>query len=123
MVQNKVLFLIGLAMRAGKVASGEFAAEKAVKSGLASVVLVAGDASENTKKMFANMCTYYKVPVYFYSDKETLGAAIGKVYRASVAVTDEGFGKAIEDRLRDDYEKMNEEKKDGGSKYGKNQSK
>lgn len=95
MKQNKVLSLAGLAMKAGKVASGEFATEKAVKSGLARLVLVAGDASDNTKKMFTNMCVYHKVPVYVYSDKETLGAAIGRQYRASLAITDEGFAKAV----------------------------
>ena len=82
MTKNKILSLAGLAMKAGKVASGEFATEKAVKSGLARLVLVAGDASDNTKKMFANMCDYYKVPLYYYGDKETLGAAIGRQYRA-----------------------------------------
>lgn len=95
MKQNKILSLAGLAMKAGKVASGEFATEKAVKSGLARLVLVAEDASDNTKKMFANMCDYYKVPLYFYSDKETLGAAIGRQYRASLALTDEGFAKTV----------------------------
>lgn len=95
MKQNKILSLAGLAMKAGKVASGEFATEKAVKTGLARVVLVAEDASDNTKKMFVNMCDYYKVPLYLYGDKETLGAAIGRQYRASLALTDEGFAKAI----------------------------
>ena len=95
MTKNKILSLAGLAMKAGKVASGEFATEKAVKSGLARVVLVAGDASDNTKKMFANMCDYYKVPLYYYGDKETLGAAIGRQYRASLALTDEGFAEAV----------------------------
>ncbi len=95
MKQNKIFSLAGLAMKAGKVASGEFATEKAVKSGLARLVLVAEDASDNTKKMFANMCDYYKVPLYFYGDKETLGAAIGRQYRASLALTDEGFAKAV----------------------------
>mgnify|MGYP002512957260 CR=1 FL=1 len=95
MKQNKILSLAGLAMKAGKVASGEFATEKAVKSGLARLVLVAEDASDNTKKMFANMCDYYNVPLYYYSDKETLGAAIGRRYRASLALTDEGFAKTV----------------------------
>lgn len=95
MKQDKVLSLIGLAQRAGRVASGEFATEKAVKSGHAAVVFVAGDSSDNTKKMFKNMCTFYKVPIYFYSDKETLGHAIGKQFRASLAVTDMGFRNTI----------------------------
>ena len=96
MKQDKALAMIGLAQKAGKIVSGEFATEKAVKTGKAALVIVAGDASENTKKMFTNMCAFYEVPVYFYSDKETLGHAIGKQFRASLAVADEGFRNTIE---------------------------
>lgn len=92
--------MLGLAQKAGKIASGEFSTEKAIKSGKASVVIVADDSSDNTKKMFKNMCDYYKVPVYYYSDKETLGHAIGKQFRASLAVIDEGFGKQIQKHMR-----------------------
>ena len=60
MKQDRVLSMIGLAQKAGKVASGEFATEKAVKTKKASVVVVASDASDNTKKMFSDMCKYYK---------------------------------------------------------------
>lgn len=52
--------MLGLAQRAGKVASGEFSTEKAVKSKKAFLVVVASDASDNTKKMFSDMCTFYK---------------------------------------------------------------
>lgn len=92
--------MLGLAQKAGKIASGEFSTEKAIKSGKASVVIVADDSSDNTKKMFKKMCDYYKVPVYYYSDKETLGHAIGKQFRASLAVIDEGFGKQIQKHMR-----------------------
>ena len=64
--------MIGLAMKAGKVASGEFSTEKAVKEHKAYMVIVADDSSDNTKKNFRNMCEYYKVPVYFFSNKEEL---------------------------------------------------
>ena len=50
----KVLSLVGLATRAGKTVSGEFSTEKSVKSGKGYLVLVAGDASENTRKKFRN---------------------------------------------------------------------
>lgn len=101
MKQDKVLSLIGLAQRAGRVASGEFATEKAVKSHQASVVFVAGDSSDNTKKMFTNMCAFYKIPMYIYSDREALGHSIGKQFRASLAVMDAGFKKAIEKNLKE----------------------
>ena len=99
MTGNKVLSLIGLATKAGKTASGEFLTEREVKSGKAALVIVAGDASENAKKKFRNMCDYYKVPIYFYEDKDTLGHAMGKQFRASLAVLDEGFAKGIRKHL------------------------
>ena len=99
MTGNKVLSLIGLATKAGKTASGEFLTEREVKSGKAALVIVAVDASENTKKKFRNMCDYYKVPIYFYEDKDTLGHAMGKQFRASLAVLDEGFAKGIRKHL------------------------
>ena len=99
MTGNKVLSLIGLATKAGKTASGEFLTEREVKSGKAALVIVAGDASENTKKKFRKMCDYYKVPIYFYEDKDNLGHAMGKRFRASLAVLDEGFAKGIRKHL------------------------
>ena len=92
---NKVLSLIGLASKAGRIASGEFSTEKSVKTGKAFLVFVAGDASENTKKKFRNMCDFYEVPVYFLADKEALGRFCGKQFRASLAVQDENFAKAM----------------------------
>ena len=99
MMQNKVYSALGLATRAGKTESGEFATEKAVKSGKAFLAIVAADASDNTKKMFTNMCTYYEVPCVIYGTKGELGHAIGKEYRASLAVTNAGFAKMIEKQL------------------------
>lgn len=92
---NHILSMLGLAAKAGKIASGEFATEKAVKSKKAFLVIVADDASENTKKMFRNMCTFYKVPMAELANKEELGHCIGKQFRASIAVTEEGFSKSL----------------------------
>ena len=87
--------MLGLAAKAGKVASGEFSTEKEVKSGNACLVIVAEDASDNTKKLFRNMCKYYEVPMEIFATKEELGHWIGKAYRASICILDEGFAKSI----------------------------
>ena len=92
---DRIFGLLGLAAKAGKVQSGEFSTEKSVKSGRAFLVIVSEESSENTKKMFRNMCTYYKVPYYEFGSKEELGHALGKEMRASLAIQDEGFSKAI----------------------------
>ena len=79
---------------------GEFSTEKAVKEGRAYLVIVAGDSSDNTKKMFSNMTDFYEVPMYIYSDKETLGHCIGKEFRASLAIVNEGLAHSVEDKLK-----------------------
>ena len=99
MEQDRVLSLIGLATKAGKCASGEFMTENETKSGKAALVIVAEDASDNTKKKFRDMCKFYEVPIYFYGDKDTLGHAMGKEFRASLAILDEGFAKGIRKQL------------------------
>ena len=91
---NKVAALLGLATKAGRLVSGEFMTEKAVKTGEAFLVIVSEEASNNTKKMFRNMCSFYSVPMYCYGTKDELGHCIGKEFRASMAVTEEGFAKS-----------------------------
>lgn len=108
---KKILSYLSLATKAGRIASGEFSTEKAVKERKAAIVIVAGDASDNTQKMFQNMCNYYKVPIYFFGEKVQLGHAMGKKYRASLAVLDKGLAGAIEKQL-----------KNGGNEYGENEN-
>ena len=102
---NKVLSLLGLSNKAGRLVSGEFSTETAVKTGKACLVLVSREASENTKKKFRNMCDYYQVPIAVYGGKEELGGSIGQEYRASLAVTDPGFAGAIRKQLENEDER------------------
>ena len=98
-MDKRVLGTLGLAMRAGHVVSGEFMTEKAIRDGDARLVIVAEDASDNTKKKFSDSCKYYKIAYALYGDKEMLGNAIGKQFRASLAVTDKGFAASISKNL------------------------
>ena len=96
---DRVLSMLGIAAKSGNVVSGEFSTEKAVKTGAAWLVIVSEEASENTKKHFTDMTDFYEVPLYFYGDKESLGGAIGKEFRASLAIVDENLAKAVESKL------------------------
>lgn len=95
MNKNKIFSLLGLATRSRNVVSGEFMTEKAVKSCKAELVIVGENASENTKKMFSNMCDFYQVPMVIFGTKEELGHAMGKEMRASLAITDSGFADSL----------------------------
>lgn len=110
MQRNKVLSYLGLATRAGRTVSGEFCVEKSVKQHRAKLVIVSEEASENSKKNFRNICTYYKVPLYFFGSSEELSRACGKEFRISMAVEDEGLAKAA-------IRQLEQKTGIGGSKY------
>lgn len=92
---NRALSMLGIATKAGKTVTGEFMTEKALKEGTAFLVVVAADASENTKKKFSNMCKHYQITMKVFSDKISLGNACGKEFRASLAITDAGLAKSV----------------------------
>ena len=92
---DKRLGMLGLAAKAGSVASGGFAAEKAITEGKAYFVIIAEDASDNTKKKFENKSRYYGSPYVMCGNMDELGHAIGKEDRTVLAITDEGFAKTF----------------------------
>ncbi len=96
---RKKLSMLMIAAKAGRICSGEYQVENAIKSGEAHFIIIAADASENTKHKFQNKCNFYEVPFVLCSTKENLGRMIGKDDRSCVAVTDIGFAKQLIDRF------------------------
>ena len=82
-------------MRGRNLVSGEFQTLEAIKKGSAMLVIIAEDASDNTRKLFEDKCSFYRVPVIEYGTKEDLGRAIGKDMRSSVGVCDAGLADAV----------------------------
>ena len=93
--------LIGLCQKAGYAKAGEFQTEKYAKSGAAFLVIVAEDASENTKKKFKNMSDFYQIPYFEFGNKDDLGNSIGCEFRASLAITNKGLADKIISKLKD----------------------
>jgi len=94
-VKEKLLQMLGLAMRARKLISGEDSVIQAVRSGKAKLVLLATDASANTVKKVTDKCRYYAVSCHTVCNRYELGRAIGKEGRVVLAVTDENFADSI----------------------------
>lgn len=92
---TKALGLISLAKKAGRVTSGESACKEAIRFGSSHLIIIAEDASANTRKNISDSCIYYEVPYVVSFDKETLGHSIGNEYNAVVSINDEGFAKGI----------------------------
>lgn len=115
-MSEKIYSFISLAKKAGKVLSGEFACEKAIKAEKTALIIVAEDASENTKKKFSDMCSYREIDIRYFGQKDLLGRYIGKEIRAVVAVTEQNFAIRIKEMI--DGGNLH----DGGGQFGKTQN-
>lgn len=91
--------ILSIAAAAGKICSGEFQTEEAITRGKACFVIIAGDASENTKKKFSDKCRYRGIPFVEYGTKESLGHRIGKEERSTAACLDPGLAAQLVDRF------------------------
>ncbi len=92
MNELKIYQLIGICQKARKLVSGEFACKKAVLDNSACLIIVAHDASENTKKLFRDKCSYRSIKCLVWSEKEKLGNILGKDQRAVIAILDQKLG-------------------------------
>ena len=98
--EKKLISLLGIAKKAGRVVSGTDMAVESVRSGKKNSVkllLLAADASANTVKRIENTGAYHKVPVIRLSvNKAELARLTGSGAELSaVGVTDTGFVEAM----------------------------
>ena len=80
--------MLSLSQRAGKLAVGERGCEMALQSGEAVLVIIAEDASDNTKKKFMQKAFHYNVKCFELGTKVDIGSVIGKDGAAVVALKD-----------------------------------
>lgn len=92
---QKIRSLLGIAMRAGKLVSGEDGTMIDLKKGKLNLVIVAEDASNNTKKLFKDKSSFRHVNCIELSTKSELGISIGKDSRAVIGIKDIGFANKI----------------------------
>lgn len=93
----KLINIISIACRAGKVISGEFVIEKTL-SGKNNVklLLLASDVATATKGKYEKLSQNSKTLLrYTELTKDEMANSIGKTDRAAIAICDEGFKKAI----------------------------
>ncbi|PZJ57675.1 hypothetical protein C7P76_04355 [Staphylococcus aureus] len=101
---DQILNFLGLAMRAGKVKTGESVIVNEIKKGNLKLVIVANDASDNTAKLITDKCKSYKVPFRKFGNRNELGIELGKGERVNVGITDPGFAKKLLSMI-DEYHK------------------
>lgn len=91
---SRLLGMVGLCARAGKLKSGESACEQLLKSGDALLLLMDEEISPRGEKQLADACVYAGVELVRVPGGK-LGAAIGKPGRMAACVVDPGFADRI----------------------------
>ena len=112
---NRVINYLGIARKAGKLATGEEAVRTASKTGRAKLVLLANDAAPNAVRRAQSFTDGKKsilltVPL----TKVELAHAVGNAMCAMAAVTDAGLAAAVANALKTDSD--NEEYREASEK-------
>lgn len=94
-MNDRLLGMVGLAVRAGKAAFGVFMTEKAIDEGRARLVIASEDIGASNRRRIENRCADLDVKLIFYSDKASLSHAAGKKDMPVIAICDDGFAQAI----------------------------
>jgi ribosomal protein L7Ae-like RNA K-turn-binding protein len=90
-----VLRFLGLARRAGALATGTSATRDALRRGRARLVVTAADAAEGQLDKLEGLLRARAVRRITVGTRTELGAAVGGPPLTAVAVLDEGFAKQV----------------------------
>ena len=99
-MDNNILNMFGLALRAGRLEVGEEPVGAVCRARDCRLIIVARDAADNTFRRVrhfadAGQCLWISVPF----TKDELGSAVGRTSCAMLALTDIGFAESIVKKL------------------------
>lgn len=92
---HKVLMLLGLAKRAGKVVVGTDAVISKLQANKLNLIFVASDASNATIDKIEKKAFYYNVTIIKSFTSEELSRCIGSNNNKVIGLYDQGFKKAM----------------------------
>lgn len=99
-MSNEIYPFLGLMQKSGNLSSGGEIVEKEIRKGNCLLLIIAEDASENTKKKFKGLAELHNINYVIFGNKEELGFFIGKNERSTLAVKDSGMAEALIKKIR-----------------------
>ncbi len=89
-MDNQIKGTLGLCARARKLSTGSTLIED-IRKQRVFFVIIATDASDNTKKKISDKCKFYNIEYVEKYQSEEISNAIGKANRMAVGIMDKGF--------------------------------
>lgn len=99
MLVNKVLGLLGISAKAGKIVSGTDIVLENIDKQKIKLVVIAKDSATRTINNFKFICDKQKIPILVYGTIEENSKAIGKINRAVIGLKDEKLAEAIKKEI------------------------
>ena len=95
MTNNKILGMLGISAKAGKVVSGTDSCIDAMSKNKVKLLIVSEEASDKTKKNFKYYSDKYSVTMVVLGEIEELSKSIGKKNKAIIGICDTNLSKSI----------------------------
>lgn len=97
--ERKILGMIGLSAKAGNMVCGTDATIQDIERHKVSLVIVAKDSSEKTRKNMKFICDKNKVRIIEFGKINDLSQAIGKNNKAIIGIKSKNIAQGIENLL------------------------
>ena len=88
MINKKILGLIGLSAKAGKISFGADSVETQIRKRKINLVIIAENSSERTKDKFKKLSEENDIPYIIVGEIDELSKAIGKSNKAIIGIKD-----------------------------------
>lgn len=95
-VLERVLSMLSISRKAGKVVDGREAVEKGMEKGKIILLLLAQDLSAGSMKQITEKCLRRGIKYYICLSKDEIGDFLGKGERVAVGITDKSFSALME---------------------------
>lgn len=98
-MNTKLLATLGMTRKANKLFIGETLLKEISKNNI-NLVIIATDASDNSKKALINKCSYYKTKYVIILSKREIAKAISKSLVSGVGISDKNFAIKFENIMK-----------------------
>ena len=100
-MKDKILSYMGFARKSGNLISGSNTCSITMKKGKVKLLLIAEDASDNTKDKMTGEAKARGVCVVVYGDGEEMSHAVGESGRTVFGITDVNFAQVIKKEIEE----------------------
>lgn len=98
-MNSKLKSMFSLCKKSGNMLSGDVQVSQAISGKKAKLLIIAADASDNTKKNFESKAKYYNVEYFIFGDRDEMSGLIGSNNKTTFCITDENFANKIKELI------------------------